>query len=417
MGPPRKVAYNMRMPPGMPARMALVCVLASAGVGHADPDRVERRRVAVIVLSESGDSGTKELAQRYYNTLLAHWALQPLGLPALDAALQNPLEDENKPNLDRARADKAAADDALVQLEYKKAEEAALDGEVALTSVTPSADVIALHAELALAQGRAELFLNNPNGASLAFGLTHRLDPGKQLDPKNYDPDVLSAYDRAKATTRAKLKVPITGSGRIWLDGVDVAEAPATIEIEIGQHVVQLTGLERITRGKSVVIEQGAHIEIADDPASDVRVAERVRLVLVRAVDPAARASAMKQLADLVHVHDAVLISTKVDGGLQVQPWRDIAPGFFKLRDGADKPIEVLTALAPAAPPEPEHVAIEPPIPFKPVIVAEPAWYQRRWVQASAVTTVVAALVGVIVWARRDQPMTWDPSIASAPSR
>ena len=278
MGPPRKVAYNMRMPPGMPARMALVCVLASAGVGHADPDRVERRRVAVIVLSESGDSGTKELAQRYYNTLLAHWALQPLGLPALDAALQNPLEDENKPNLDRARADKAAADDALVQLEYKKAEEAALDGEVALTSVTPSADVIALHAELALAQGRAELFLNNPNGASLAFGLTHRLDPGKQLDPKNYDPDVLSAYDRAKATTRAKLKVPITGSGRIWLDGVDVAEAPATIEIEIGQHVVQLTGLERITRGKSVVIEQGAHIEIADDPASDVRVAEQVRV-------------------------------------------------------------------------------------------------------------------------------------------
>jgi hypothetical protein len=39
--------------------------------------------------------------------------------------------------------------------------------------------------------------------------------------------------------------------------------------------------------------------------------------------------------------------------------------------------------------------------------VDETPWFQKRWVQASAVTVVVVGIVGAVIYATRDQYFNW----------
>ena len=101
-------------------------------------------------------------------------------------------------------------------------------------------------------------------------------------------------------------------------------------------------------------------------------------------------------------VHDAVLIEKRGDG-LEVQTWRDRAPGFTELHAYHDqKPIDLLLPLAPAKAPE------LPPITFpNPPHLDTTPWYAKRWVQASAVSVVVVGIVGALMYATREQSVNW----------
>ena len=87
------------------------------------------------------------------------------------------------------------------------------------------------------------------------------------------------------------------------------------------------------------------------DATPDVQV-KRARLALSRAQaqhDDAARAAAMKQLATLLGVGDAVMISKRPDGALQWETWRDRAPGFSapQAYTTDQKPDDILEGLGP----------------------------------------------------------------------
>ena len=221
----------------------------------------------------------------------------------------------------------------------------------------------------------------------------------KQLDLGRYLPEVVEFYASSKPSA-ATTKLTVIGHGRVWIDGIDSGSAPGTFDVREGEHVVQLTGDTRITRGDHVLVPAKASVEIPDQAASAELRVKRARLALHRAPDATARAGEMQVLARLLDIHDAVLSDMR-NGGLAVQTWRDRAPGFSEfVAYHGQKPIDLLLPLAPANPPEQPRLAV----PFTPPLhVDETPWYQQRWVQGSAVLGATMVVVGIVLYATREQ--------------
>ncbi|MGE5182269.1 MAG: hypothetical protein ACM31C_09410 [Acidobacteriota bacterium] len=381
----------------------------------AAPARAQdRREVAVIALTD--DPGAKQLSQAIYTALLGHWALQPTARRELDAALAGEFLDEDRELLREANQQRATAGDALAQFTYDQARDAAQRGLAALTGATPTR-AAPLAADLAFVLGEALLDLHAVNDSYQMFRFVHALDPMRRVDPAAIDPDKLGAYDKAQTLRAAHYKLDVQGSGRVWIDGVDAGAAPGTFDVEAGYHLVQLVGPERVTAGKLVVVKHDDAVAIDDRPASEQLRLQRARLALHDApAEAVSRAGPMKQLAQLLGVHDAVLI-WKANDKLWVQTWRDREPGFSALREhGNESPGDVLAPLAPPKPPEPPHV-VEAPRPLPPVthVEDEPAWYRKRWVQASVAGGVIAAVVGAIVWSRHTTYISIMPGTSYVP--
>ena len=385
------MAYSKGMLPGAAARVAAFCSLV-LWVGVA---RAERRPVAVVDLP--GDPATEKLATEIAKELGDHPVLRNVVNYAAD--LRGPLDDEDAEAIAKALRYKAKAEAELAppNFRFALAANAAVDGEDELRRAAPNETVLALYADLSFVLGLAKLGEKKPGEAAAAFALVHRLAPNRTLDTNIYLPEVIKAFDDAgKVTTTASATLMVKGSGRVWIDGVERGP-PGPYEVPIGRHVVWLTGPDRVTRGwRGDVVEkvtdpsQNVAI-IADDPASDRLKVLRARLALRKAADPAARASAMRHLAALVGVHDAVLL-TMVNDKIVVQSWRDKAPGFSALREvKKERPRELLVTLAP-----PPRVIVPPPPPH--TFEQTPRWYRRRKVQIGTAAGVVLAVGSYVLY-------------------
>ena len=127
--------------------------------------------------------------------------------------------------------------------------------------------------------------------------------------------------------------------------------------------------------------------------------------------DDAGRAGAMKQLAALLGVSDAVMLSKRADGKLEWVTWQDRAPGFSAPQAYThQEPIDLLEPLAPPKLPEPPPHS-GPVVPFHPPTEVDEVWYQRTWVKASVVTGAIAAIVGAILYARRVRTLGVDMDV------
>jgi hypothetical protein len=389
------------MATGLPARVAVLCVLCMAGRGYAQP--VTKRPVAVVDLS--GDPAASKLRDEIYQALFNHWALRSLTSILIERGLQGQLVDENAGPLADAAAHRAAASDALVEFDLATATTEAKEGQRRLALASPTPAALALYADLSFLYGEALFDQHQLAEAKLAFVLAHHLDPDRKLDPARYLPELRALYDAAKTFDPGTTKLEIKGTGTLVIDGVELGRAPGTFDVAAGHHLVQLVGPDRRTGGMPVY---GGHIvEIPDTPLDDAGKLQRARFVLAKSPDPAARASAMRQLAQLLGVHDAVLINKEGDR-LRVQTWRDGEQGFSAIRDyhpeKPEKPGELMRPLAAPEPPEP----IKPPIviPRHPIVVEKP-WYSRTWVRSSVAGGLVLGIVGAIVWARQTGNVTF----------
>lgn len=392
------------MAPGLVARVALVCAVVTI----ARTSDAARRPVAVIDLS--GTEPATQLANDFYKALLNHDDLQPLGSPELIAALQGAFNDEDASHLAAARRRKAETEEYLAQLDDHNAARAARLGMEELAFVHPTPEMLGLYADLAFAYGQAQLGLRKPNDASLAFQLAQRLDPARRPDPTRYLPHVVEAYHAAANKPSVPAKLEVRGDGRVWIDGMELGPADKTFDTSEGLHLVQLTGAARETRGEQVIVPHAGPVAIAPAPATEALKVRRARIALARARDASERASAMKRIAKLLGVGDAVLIA-KVDGKLTVQTWRDREPGF-SARIGYDGQPPI-AFLVPLAPPKLEDLRPEPE-PVLPPIVVEKRWYQKNWVRASIATGVIAGVVSAILYARRDREVGLDPDFSQA---
>src|SRR6185295_13037572 len=160
------------------------------------------------------------------------------------------------------------AEDALVQYDFQRAEDKATEGQSALTNVTPGPQSIGLYTDLLVALGYAQFYERRPNDTKLAFTLAARLDPARKLDPARYEPALLELFQAAKSTGSGKVSLEVKGTGRIFVDGVELGVAPGTLDVTTGLHLVQLVGGDRETKGLSLNIPAPKSVEIADAPAN-----------------------------------------------------------------------------------------------------------------------------------------------------
>ncbi|MGE0872922.1 MAG: hypothetical protein AB7P03_30485 [Kofleriaceae bacterium] len=383
------------MSPAMAARWLIVCVaLFGATRAHAD-----RRPVAVINLSS--ELPARELTAKLEVELSVHPELRTLPRSTDAAALVESVDDDDRPRLERARVDLIRARDELTQFNYAQAASKALEGHAELHFATPSyrapdgTSTLQLYADLAFELGRAWLGEGKQLDARKAFALVHGMDPNRTLNAAMYLPEVVRAFEQARGSTATTGTLEISGNGHVWIDGSEVGVAPGKFTVPAGLHVVWLIGAEREPRGRGVTVFPAAVATYAIENAEASRrtKVQRARLGLTQSPDPTARASAMKRLAALINVSDAVLISS-TNGRLMVQTWRDRAPGFSAVRElGTDKPSDLLNVLAPP------RVADSPP-PAPPIVIDTTRWYQRTSVRLSIAAGVVAVVVGAVFLSR-----------------
>jgi hypothetical protein len=408
------------MRPRVSASVA-ICAVLTAQVAFAEETR---RQVAVIDLSE--DDAAKDLSDRIYKAINLSDALRPPDRHEFDQYLVGNLLDEDRKNIEAAGNQYAAADRSLfTTYDSRIAISQAEQGELDLQNVVPTDETRALYAKLALYDGIAKLDQHDPRdpGApARAFALAHRLDPAATLDPARFSPDITDAYKHAIEAAPVLGHLRVSGSGRVWIDGQPRGDAPLELDIEQGDHFVILTGDDRDTTGVPVTVGTKPTVaEIEDSPASAGLQVARARLALSKAVakaDDAARAGAMRELADQLGIGDAVLISKRADGKLQLETWRDRAPGFSAPQLYVDqKPAALLEGLAPASTTPPKSDDTTPSIGLaKPLPTPEPElpWYERRWVQASCAAGLAVIIVSAILLARRDESVSVNPSVMTS---
>jgi hypothetical protein len=386
------------MPPRPEARSVILCiVILGVWIARNAPAEAGRRPVAVVALSD--DVEAESYANLIGTTLVHHDTLAPLEQGSMIGALVGELLDESREQIASAEEARIRAEVALGNFVFPVAISTAGVGHEALHTVVPTTHAIGLYADLALTLAKAKLGENKQADAARFFGLVHQLTPGRRLDPALHLPEVVAAFEVARPIHSRTGKLAIKGSGRLWIDGKDIGIGARPMELPEGLHVVWLAGFERETVGRQVWVEAGQEtmVDLGELPASPRLKVQRARILLRNAVDPASRGAAMRRLAELLAVHDAVLITTS-NGKLIVQTWHDKAEGELqagfsshRLAEG-EKPLDLLKPLAPPVP-----LALGPLRP--PPVVVRP-WYRRHGVQASIAAGVVGVIAGSVMLSR-----------------
>jgi hypothetical protein len=384
----------MQMPSGLSARVVAVCTLI-LGVWFGRTAHAERRPVAVIDVS--GEKITADLATELNQVLFSHPELEPIKDFKLAGELYGDFIDEDRSNIKNANAFKDTAENALAGFSLQVAQQNAESGELSLQRVEPVNAVLVTYSQLAFIRGQALLGLpGNAAEATVQLALAHRLNPSFVPDAARYLPDVVQSFNDAKKKWTGTGTLVVGGHGRISVDGREMGNAPAEVEVEAGPHVVWLAGEDRLTSGSTVLVEAApkkTRLDIADAPA-DTRVKLRRARADLRFADAAARSVAMQQLFAILNVRDAVLLQA-ANGKLiyqSVHADKLVDPSSYHFSSLAEvrvkKPIELLAGLAPPKPKEAKP-ATEP---IKPIV--EKPWYARRKVQATIAIGVVAAIIG-----------------------
>ncbi|MDX2087816.1 MAG: hypothetical protein SFX73_08200 [Kofleriaceae bacterium] len=360
------------------------------GVTHA---RAERRPVAVINLDMSGAAAPATLSADIERELAVHAVLRAIQDSSDAAALRDRIDDEDTARLERARQDLREAEAAIRDFRWLEAIRYTEEAQRELLVVTPAV-AVKLYANLALVMGESLFKENRLDAAKAAFAHARALDPTSTIDPRFKGPDLVAVFEATKQPAGTPGRIEIKGSGLVWIDGTEVGVAPGTFDASAGSHVVWLTGVDRETRGLQVVVQSG-QTAVADVPDAEVprrMKVQRARQALARAPDPTARAAAMKRLAELVGVKDAVLLSLTNEKVI-FQTWSEhpTVPilGFSAHQERKEqKPADMLVRLAP--PP----VVEDPPL----IIIPDPPpvrkWYQKRTWQLGIAGVVVGAVVG-----------------------
>jgi len=386
----------------------------------------ERRQVAVIDLSE--DEKVRKLSGDLYVAINASDTMMVPNKRGFDMYLTGSLSDEEQNNVESAKTTRASALAYLDDADSEAAEAAAKNGQGLLAQVTPSPEVQGLYAELSFLAGLAELDQGKAQDANLALALAHRLDPARQLSDARYPPNTILAYKRAIESKPQLVKIDVAVDPatkdpalqkdvRVWIDFVDRGPLGSFDGVEVGDHVISLVGPAIRTIGTAKRISGPTTVPFKPVAASPELEVKRARLALARAQlnhDDGARQAAMKQLAALLGVEDAVLISKAADGTLQWETWREHGAGFSAAHAYTDqKPDDILEGLGPLHRPKPPSFVPATPLDKLPITVDTP-WYRERWIQASVGAGVVAVIVGSVLLATRTRQLDITTDVKNA---
>jgi hypothetical protein len=427
------------MTTGLRAWVAICAVLAAQTLparaqpaGDEDSAVEPKRQVAIIDLTE--DDAVSALSGDIYSAITASDALQTPNRRGFDPFLTGRFLDEDASQAGQAKSYLDNAKHHLDDANMPNAVTSSLNGKKSLAQTKPSASGRLMYSELALIDGLALLDQGRAEEAGWAMALSHRLDPSRTLDPASYPPDTVKAFNAAIEAKPKQIAIELTGSsGRVWIDFVERGDAPGSFDVDIGEHVITVTGDDlrttaviprtpqistKVETAELGIVKKSRSIDVDALKADDALQVQRARLALSRAQaihDDVGRANAMNWIAKLVGVGDAIMISKRQDGKLQWETWRDRAPGFSAPKEWLvdQKPSEILDTIAPPrrVPPRRFQQQQPPQQPFQVPLPAEQQWYEKGWVQISGASVVILAVVGVILLATRDRPISFDGDV------
>lgn len=316
------------------------------------------------------------------------------------AALRGAIPDDSRAPLTEARAALADVRDVLARFDHGAAVAAADAAIARAVDVAPGEELLAVIADLALARGLALLGDGAAPDARASFALVHRLSPGRTLDPARYLPEVVAAFDAARATgDPATLDVAADDGAEVWVDGARIGPAPAVIQLAPGLHCVTVTGERLVARGQLVdVPHAGATVTLDAAEAAPAVVLHRLRARLVAATGDVERAVVVAEILRLVGGQDAIVVARDDAGALVARIYSGRAGTLGDARPAKDAtPVDLIKPLRPLKVPVRGGGDDRPPV--TPPIDTPPAWYERRWVQVSIGGTVVAGVVASVVYA------------------
>lgn len=376
---------------------ALACLLA--GVPGAAGQNPPPRAVAVIDATAApvSDTGVAQLASRIESQLDREDLLVPVA-PDKRPALVGAVPEEGRSALLEARGALSRGRDALARFAHRDAADEAARGIRRAVELPPAPEIVDLLADLAFMAGLAHLRDGNPAAAARELSLVRRLTPARTLDPVEHLPEVIAAFDAAGAAeAMSELTVDAPDGAVVWIDGVEIGPAPATVRLPVGPHALTVTGERLVPRGQIVDVgPDEARVRVDAAEASVAVKIQRHRRELAAAADDRERAERVARLVRLVGGQDAIVVGRDPDGALVTWTYsgRTATLGEAKPADEVDA-VDVVKPLRPIIVPR-----LGPPDDRRPPPPPPPPWWEQTWVQASigggialgVLTTVVVLL-------------------------
>ncbi|HWN68933.1 MAG TPA: PEGA domain-containing protein [Haliangium sp.] len=242
----------------------MAALLAIAGVALADIAQVAPRRIAVVNTAQDQEAGA-ELAIRLRTVLALEPTVTPIPPGDLARALEGALPPPAVADLASVADLLARAREAMAQFDYQSSLSHLSQAEQDLLAAWPSPESARLLAETALERGRILMRQRQRERAVQEFVLVHRLDPGRQLQPERYLPDVIEAFAEAvaragaqEADTARSVALEVTAlldGAAVYLDGRFAGYTPLTARVTPGAHYVSGTFAGQAAGGQRVAVD------------------------------------------------------------------------------------------------------------------------------------------------------------------
>ncbi len=412
---------------GFTRRAAIVGVLAAlpvvalAQLGLDEPPRVvmlnlaanqEAGKTAVIEFRAAlqSDDGVRNISPGPLANALA----LPIELDA-DAALRQTLGrvDELLTGALKDRGD-FKFDDAIAKLEQ---------AERALMPLEPGANVMTRLADVNFQLGLVYMSQTDPAAAADVFRVTHRLSPGRTLDPARTFPEVIKAFQAAGApqakTARVIVNAPFDGAA-VYIDGVKRGVTPLDIKVEPGLHYFWGTLPDKKPAGAkddaSRRVTREVRLDIQRIPDEDL--AREIRRDLLTRTVPASDevyATAAQKVAVLTGEQIVVILVERGQDQLWVASYDRAQRRLSEwTRFESGQAASIIKALPGRLDLDPKNVTdptpdagIRIPIPPKPT-----PWYKQPAAWGAVGGAAVIVTVSVFILTRQSEPPPERPDFA-----
>lgn len=368
------------------------------------------RDVAIVNAATDQKKGA-ELAVALRAELTRQKELAPIQAGDVARALEDALKPivSFDPVLAQARLSIQRARDAQAVADYDAALAEIAAGETVLMGLHHAVPVIALLSELNFESALIHIRRGDPASAVMAFRAVRRLDPNRgPLDPRDYQPDVITAFDEAKPlalTATITVSSPFDGY-EVWVNGTRVGVTTLTVDLPAGIHYVTVTTPEYKVVGQRMELAPGSNEKVDlrfTRESADTRTRSRRRtLVDLDTMSTVAQTDFVEGArfaADVAGVDAVILISDDADelmtavysGKLdQLSGWRSVQGIVLE---------KLIAPFIPVAVPDPPNGNGDGVGPGNGV-VKDTAWWKKRkyWVPV-AIGGGLAAAAAVITFA------------------
>lgn len=270
-------------PPSLARLRAAVCVLV-CGMSTTAFAQDADRTIAIVNLSPGPNAAAAATRARDIVAKTPGLRATETGdlAQTLEAVLPKGGPDE--PVIAIAKAALVASEQAFGEFKSRLATSKLDEARRELFSLAPSNATTTLLADVSFRMALIHLRAENMGLAIGEFQLLHRLAPERSVDPVRYPPSIVKAFEQARKrvpqNVAATLRITATYNGdTIYLDGKAVGQAPLTLPVTAGTHIVAIAAPKYQAAAQAIDVDPGDTLDIKLDlqPRSPITRARELR--------------------------------------------------------------------------------------------------------------------------------------------